>query len=100
MNKAIIILLVLVALIIGLLSFILFGFESSPPSNNVDYNYYQFEEVGGLWQTTLVNNGQPYFAVFRFHPNQTSDVYVTGKFGGFKQGTLYLTFDPNQTTDD
>lgn len=91
---------VIIAVIVGVLGFILFGFDTNPPENTVDYNYYEFEEVGGLWQTTLVSNGQSYLAVFRFHPNQTEEVYLTGKFTGFKKRPLYITFDPTGTNDE
>jgi len=100
-NKGLFVLGILVVLVLGVLAFILFGFEEATPSSNqVEYNYYTFDEVGGLWQTTLVNNDQSYLAVFRFNPTQVEDVYVTGNFSGFKSSPLYLTFDPDASSDD
>lgn len=100
-NTGTIVLAILSAVVLGVLAFILFGFETTTPSGNeIDYNYYTFEEVGGLWQTTLVNNNQSYLAVFRFNPNQTQEVYIAGQFSGFASRPLYITFDPNATTDE
>lgn len=100
-SKGVIVLVVLSIVIVGVLGFILFGFSKNPPkTNTVEYNYYTFEEVGGLWQTTLVKGNLSYLAIFRFNPEQVEDVYILGSFKGFKKTPLYLTFDPNATTDE
>jgi len=69
------------------------------PANTVEYNYFTFEEIGGLWHTTIERGGQPYIAAFRFNPEQTEEVYVTGNLSRFNTQPVYITFDP-QSDDD
>ena len=83
-----------VALVV-VIGFLLFGFKKEAPKNTVDYNYFTFEEIGGLWQTNIQIKNQPYEALFRFNPTQVQDVYITGNFSGFKQEPIYITFDPD-----
>jgi hypothetical protein len=82
----------LVLLII--LGFIFFGFKPKVEEKKVEYSYFTFEEVGGLWQTDIQMGNQLYEAVFRFNPKQVEDVYVTGNFSGFSSQPIYITFDP------
>jgi len=86
----------IIVFIIGIvlfLSFLFFGFKKEVPVNVVEYNYHSFEEVGGLWQTTITLGNQPYEAMFRFNPSQVEDVYVVGDFSGFKS-PVDVSFDP------
>lgn len=69
-------------------------------NRQVEYNYFVFEELGGLWETSIVRDGKPYSAIFRFNPEQVEDVYITGNFSGFKKKPIYLTFDPNASKKD
>ncbi len=79
-----------------ILIFLLFGFRrEKPAANTVSYNYFTFEEVGGLWQTNIQLGGQLYEALFRFNPEQVQDVYVSGNFSGFRNQPVYITFDPD-----
>lgn len=83
--------------LIGLLVFFFFGIQRAPKVNQVEYNYFTFTEREGLWETEIQMKDQPYLAVFRFNPSQVEDVNVSGSFGGFKRGPVYITFDPNAT---
>ncbi len=78
-----------------------FLLRPSPVDNKniVDYNYFKFEEIGGLWQTDIQLDDQLYEAAFRFNPTQVEDVYMTGNFSGFKQKPIYLTFDPTSDSE-
>ncbi len=78
---------------------IFFFDEKEPESNKVEYNYFVFEEKAGLWETILSLNDQTYSAAFRFNPEQAEDVYITGSFSGFKKSPIYLTFDPNASSE-
>ncbi|VVB81076.1 Uncharacterised protein [uncultured archaeon] len=71
----------------------------SPASNVVEYNYFKFEEVGGLWQTNIQLDNQPYEAIFRFNPKQAENVSIKGNFTGFKTTPIYITFDPDVGRD-
>jgi len=91
-------LLIAAAALFAILFVILFGFNGKPAPtklNTTEYNYYTFEQVGGLWQTTVKLDDKTYIAVFRFNPAQVKDVYVTGNFTGFKTEPIYVTFDPD-----
>jgi len=83
--------------LIAILGFVLFGMKSekSLVSSTVDYNYFKFEEVGGLWQTNIQLDNQVYEGAFRFNPKQVEDVYISGNFSGFKSSPIYITFDPD-----
>lgn len=89
--------LVVIVLVIG---FVFFGFNPELPSNSVEYNYFTFYEIGGLWQTSIQLDGRMYDAVFRFNPTQVEDVYVAGEFKGFNSSTIYVTFDPLSESQD
>ena len=69
--------------------------KTIPDSNVVEYNYFTFTEVGGLWETNIDLDNQLYSAIFRYNPKQVEDVYITGNFTGFKKDPIYITFDPD-----
>ena len=69
--------------------------KETPKANIVEYNYYKFEEVGGLWQTNIQLDDQLFEAIFRFNPKQAENVSVKGNFTGFKKSPIYITFDPD-----
>ncbi|PIN76022.1 hypothetical protein COV18_01200 [Candidatus Woesearchaeota archaeon CG10_big_fil_rev_8_21_14_0_10_37_12] len=83
------------------IGFLFFGFDDSAPTlPTVEYNYFKFEQIGGMWQTTIELDDQPYEAPFRFNPEQVQDVPVVGKFSGFVKMPVYITFDPESEYDD
>lgn len=91
---------IIIAVLIGVLGYILFGVKIEPPkAKTVEYNYFKFEEVGGLWQTNIQLDEQPYEAIFRFNPEQVENVTITGNFTGFKKEPIYITFDPDVNKD-
>ena len=69
--------------------------KSQPLFETVEYNYFTFKKIGGLWQTELELDNQLYEAVFRFNPKQVETVPVSGQFTGFNATPVYITFDPN-----
>lgn len=85
---------------IAVLGFIMFGLKRETPTGTrtVEYNYFKFEEIGGLWQTNIKLDNQLYEAVFRFNPEQVQDVYIAGNFSGFKE-PIYITFDPDADSE-
>ncbi len=86
----------------ALLLFLVFGLKHQKTTelNKVTFNYFTFTEVGGLWQTDINVDGQPYEGVFRFNPEQVKDVYITGNLTAFKKEPVYITFDPNASSGD
>lgn len=75
--------------------------KSAPPdTTTVDYNYFTFTQVGGLWETNIELNNQLYSAIFRYNPKQVEDVYITGNFSGFKKDPIYITFDPDAEKEE
>jgi hypothetical protein len=86
---------------IAVLIFLLFGLRhrQSVPKT-VDYSYFTFEEIGGLWQTTVQLDKQPYQATFRYNPTQVEDVEVAGNFSGFRKLPIYITFDPEADKEE
>ncbi len=86
---------------IAVLLFLLFGLKGKPPApNTVEYNYFTFNEIGGLWETRIDLGNQPYQATFRYNPMQVEDVAVTGSFAGFRKQPIYITFDPEADKDE
>lgn len=98
-HKSIMVVIVFVILVLAVIVIIFLNIEE-PENKKIEYNYFVFEEIAGLWQTSLVQNGKSYFAIFRFNPEQTEDVYITGNFSGFKKSPIYLTFDPNASSEE
>ncbi len=89
-----------IALVV-VLAFLLFGFPKQPEKvSKVEYNYFTFEEIGGMWQTTIKVRDNVYEVIFRFNPEQVQDVYVTGDFAGFGRDPVYITFDPDANPDE
>ena len=82
------------------LGFILFGIPKKEKSNTLEYNFFTFEEVGGLWQTEIQIKNQPYLAVFRFNPEQVEDVRMEGELSSFRTQPVYITFDPDIENKD
>jgi hypothetical protein len=87
---------VVACIVVILILVFIFGMKKeAPPSVNVvEYNYFKFEEIGGLWQTRIQLDNQVYEGAFRFNPEQVEDVYIAGEFSGFKS-PIYITFDPD-----
>ncbi len=83
-----------------ILLFLIFGFNHEKPSNKVNYGYFTFEEIGGLWQTNIKLGSNVYSAMFRFNPKQVEDVHIEGNFSGFHSSPIYITFDPEAQKDD
>lgn len=96
-NKQTKIFIVLGAVIFVLiLGFVFFGMKKEEPKRNiVEYNYFKFEETGGLWKTNIQLDKQLFEAMFRFNPPQTENVTITGDFTGFRKTPIYITFDPD-----
>ena len=69
-------------------------------SDVVEYNYFEFEEVDGFWQTNVQVDNKEYSVAFRFNPYRAEDVYVIGDFVGFKPGPVYITFDPDSSSEE
>ncbi len=84
----------------AILIFVIFGLKREAKPNTVEYGYFTFEEIGGLWQTEIQLDNQLYAAMFRFNPNQVLDVEISGDFSGFKSEPIYITFDPEVPEDD
>ena len=79
----------------------MFGLKGKQPeTNKVEYNYFTFEELGGLWETNIELRDQTYRAAFRFNPTQVEDVTVVGGFTGFKKTPIYITFDPEADKEE
>jgi len=87
-------------ILIAFLAFLLWPRDVQPISNTVEYNYFTFYEVGGLWNTKIQLKNQLYEGTFRFNPVQVEDVYIAGNFSNFKPGLIYITFDPNSSSED
>jgi len=86
--------------IIAVLGYIFFGVKLvQPEPEKIEYSYFTFTEVGGLWQTNIQLKDRLYDAVFRFNPKQVEEVYVTGQLENLT-GPVYITFDPVQQEDD
>lgn len=89
-----------VVALIAFLGFVLFGMKGElPQTSAVEYNYFKFEEIGGLWQTNIQLENQVYEGTFRFNPTQVEDVYISGNFSGFQSSPIYITFDPDAGKD-
>jgi hypothetical protein len=71
-----------------------------PVPNTVEYNYFTFNEIGGLWETRIDLDSQPYQATFRYNPKQVEDVAIAGTFNGFKKEPIYITFDPEADKEE
>jgi hypothetical protein len=90
-----------IILFIAILFFLLFGLRHRQAgTNKVDYSYFTFEEIGGLWQTTVQLDKQAYQATFRYNPTQVQDVTIMGNFSGFRKLPIYITFDPEADKDE
>lgn len=80
--------------------FVFFGVKWIYPEKGmnyptIEYNGFLFEQVGGLWHTTWVNNGQTYRISLRYNPEEVEDVPVFGTITeAFHQHDIYLSFDP------
>lgn len=86
---------------VAVLLFLLFGLKSKQPeTNKVEYNYFTFEELGGLWETNINLHGQMYRAAFRFNPRQAEDVVISGSFTGFRKPPIYITFNPEADKEE
>ncbi|MBI4146551.1 hypothetical protein HY489_04400 [Candidatus Woesearchaeota archaeon] len=86
--------------IIGILLFIFVGLKKPPPeAPTVEYNYYIFTQIEGLWETTVKERGQEYTATFRFNPTEVENLPVNGNKTGFRKPPIYLTFDPDASKD-
>jgi len=86
--------------LVAILLFVIFGLKREAKPNTVEYGYFTFEEIGGLWQTSIQLDDQLYDAMFRFNPTQVLDVEVLGNFSGFQSEPIYITFDPDVPEDD
>ncbi len=85
-----------VIVLIAFLGYTFFIYKPEPAKvETVEYSYFTFTNVGGLWQTSIQLDKQIYDAVFRFNPKQVEDVYITGELGNFSE-PIYITFDPVQ----
>ncbi len=89
---------------VALFFFLIFGVRHPKQAElkTMSYNYYKFEQIGGLWQTDIDLNGQVYQAIFRFNPEQVKDVYITGNASSFRfaREPVYITFEPNASSND
>lgn len=101
LNKPSIIFIVVCVIVFALiLFFLVFGLKKPEfKPNIVEYNYYNFEEVGGLWQTNIQLDKQLFEAIFRFNPKQVENVSIVGNFTGFRTSPIYITFDPDVNSD-
>ncbi|HLF55180.1 MAG TPA: hypothetical protein VI612_05695 [Candidatus Nanoarchaeia archaeon] len=85
-----------IIVLIAFLGYTFFVYKPAPiETETVEYSYFTFTYVQGLWQTSIQLDKQVYDAVFRFNPKQVEDVYITGQLGNFTQ-PVYITFDPVQ----
>jgi hypothetical protein len=93
---------VAVVVFVIILGFVFFALKTKEEVGfeTVDYNYFVFEKIGGLWQTNIQLDDQLYEAVFRFNPEQVEDVDIAGDFTGFRASPLYITFDPDADDDE
>jgi len=81
---------------------ILFLWDTTPlPEQVVEYNYFTFEEEGGLWKTTLTRGNQAYEVHLRFNPEQVEDTTFNGSTSrAFFEPPIHITFDPDAHPDD
>lgn len=84
-----------------ILTGILTGIKKEETKRNiVEYNYFKFEQIGGLWQTAIALDDELYEAVFRYNPEQVKDVYITGNLTGLQKTPIYITFDPESGKEE
>lgn len=86
-----------------ILFFIIFGIRGSPEEykpNIIEYNFFEFEEIQGFWETDIQLDDKLYRASFRFNPEDVQHVEINGAFGGFKTQPIYLTFDPEAESEE
>ena len=83
------------------LGFVLFGFKQPEPvETKIEYNYFTFEPVGGLWETKVKNGDQLLAVTLRFNPYDVENVTIQGELNkSFNLGDVYITFDPLSTED-
>lgn len=94
-----------IALVVIALLFIgsiMFLWDTAPPPEQViEYNYFTFEQEGGLWKTTLTRGNQPYEIHLRFNPQQVERVVLNGSTTrAFFQPPIHITFDPDEHPDN
>jgi len=87
-------------ILLAFFAYLLFGFGEEQGPEVLEYNYFEFFEVDGFWQTQIERGGQRYDAAFRFNPEQVENISVEGSFSGFTDETIYITFDPEQEPDN
>ncbi|MBN1645139.1 hypothetical protein JW851_03830 [Candidatus Woesearchaeota archaeon] len=86
--------------------FVFFGVKLIYPEKaitypTIEYNGFLFEQVGGLWHTTWVNNGQTYRISLRYNPKETEDVPIFGTITEtFNQHDIYISFDPTADSSE
>lgn len=91
-----------IAVVMALILFIFFGLPASRTPNvpTMEYNYFTFKQVGGMWETTIELDGQSFNAPFRFNPEQVENVSIEGNFTGFVSQPVYVTFDPESEDEE
>lgn len=101
LNKQSVIFIVVCVIVLALiLFFLVYGLKKPEfKPDVVEYNYYSFEEVGGLWQTNIQLGEQLYELIFRFNPVQVENVSIVGNFTGFRTAPIYITFDPDVNSE-
>jgi hypothetical protein len=66
------------------------------------YNFFEFEQYGGVWYSTVQYGENLLQLALRNGPRQVESVSVTGSIAGFrdKYQSFYITFDPREENHD
>lgn len=91
--------LIFITAIIILIGAIIFLAKNIPfiSPETVNYNYFKFSKIDNLWHTKWQSNtGKEYVIAFRYLPQETLSVQVTGEINeSFNERNItYITFDP------
>lgn len=92
--KSLTIVISLLAIVIVIFLFLL---QIGKESTTLNYNGFEFENIGGVWQTEWQRDGQLYIIAFRFNPEQVEDIPIEGRTDiRFQLENIYITIDPTE----
>lgn len=92
----------IIFIVIVFVGIFLLKYLKQPKIEKITYGGFTFEKHGGTWFTEWVRqDGQSFVIPFHFNPEEVEDVLLEGRLSddfdnGIKQGTIYLTFDPDE----
>ncbi|OYT31283.1 hypothetical protein B6U93_03865 [Candidatus Woesearchaeota archaeon ex4484_78] len=83
-----------------LLTILLWPKNTTPKTETITYNNFEFQKIGNLWKTTVQVGPQQYELILRYNPKQVENVSVKGKAARFKEPPIYITFNPEEEQDN